>query len=185
MSNASGRSAAVRIRSIRSEDRDPLCRFYADLSEASRIARFHAVSHGIADDLARRLCGPDHEHREGLVAEAVTAEGAAEIVGHLCLEPTGRSLEVAIAVADSWQRRGIGRALLLAAVDWACAHGFDRLEASMVTTNSAILGLLRSIGGDVRLTSPRAGTVQATIRVVQPANPFRQRRRTLAISPAG
>ncbi len=159
----------VRIRPIRPGDRLELSRFYAGLSAESRLARFHAVSRGIGDEAARLLCGPDHEHREGFVAEPVDAlPGDPGIVGHLCLEPADSGLEMAVAVADDWQARGIGRALLLAAVDWARAHGIALLSASMLSTNTAVLGLIASISRPVRESPASAGVVVATIDVGRP-----------------
>ena len=102
-------------------DRDALMQFYASLSAESISRRFHGASNGIGDRVARFFCGPDHEHREGLVA-VLDEPGAPApiIVGHLCLEPSGaREVEMAVAVADAWQRHGIGRRLLLAAIAWA------------------------------------------------------------------
>ena len=70
---------------------------------------------------------------------------------------------MAVAVAENWRRQGIGRRLLLAATIWAEDHGVDRLRASMLSTNAAILGLLRSLGRVVTLSMPGAGVVDATI----------------------
>jgi GNAT superfamily N-acetyltransferase len=162
-------SARVRIRSIRADDRDELSRFYAALSSESRLARFHAVSLGIGDAAARLLCGPDHEHREGFIAEPTGASsihrGAARIVGHLCLEPSASGFEMAVAVADDWQAQGIGRALMLAAVDWATSHGIDRIHASALSSNSAVLGLIASIGRPVRESMSSAGVVEVAMHI--------------------
>lgn len=157
--------APVQIRPIEPADRDALMQFYAALSADSLARRFHGASNGIAERAARFFCGPDHEHREGLVA-VLDEPGAPAptIVGHLCLEPSGNhEVEMAVAVADRWQRHGIGRRLLVAAMTWADDHGIDRLRASMVSTNAAILGLLRSMGRDVMLSMPGAGVVDVTI----------------------
>ena len=160
----------VRIRPIRSDDRDALSAFYAALSPESRFARFHAVTRGIGEDAVGLLCGPDHEHGEGFVAEPLDVEpGGARIIGHLCLDPAaGPAIEMAVAVADVWQGHGIGRALLHAAVDWARTHGISRLQASALSTNSAVLGLIASVGRPVRESAPSAGVVVATIDVGAP-----------------
>ena len=159
-------SARVKVRPIRTDDRDGLSRFYARLSTDSRYARFHAVSNGIGEEAADVLCGPDHEHREGLVAEIVDADAVGlGIVGHLCLEPCEAGLEMAISVADRWQRRGLGRMLLGASVEWAAEHGIAHLQASMLSTNSAILGLIASLDCPIRLSAPSAGVVTVTIDV--------------------
>jgi GNAT superfamily N-acetyltransferase len=162
----------IRIRPIRADDRDELSRFYAALSPESRLARFHAVSRGINDDAATLLCGPDHEHREGFVVEPAGALAAhpgdpagPKIVGHLCLEPSESGFEMAVAVADDWQAQGIGRALLLAAVDWATSHGIERLHASALASNSAVLGLIASIGRPVHESMSSAGVVQVTMHI--------------------
>ena len=157
-------SAPVQIRPIRTDDRDELSRFYGGLSADSRYARFHAVGRGIGDEAADVLCGPDHEHREGLVAKIACADpDGAGIVGHLCLEPCEAGFEMAIAVADDWQRRGVGRSLLTAALDWAADHGIARLEASTLSTNGAILRLIASVERPTRASSPSAGVVIVTI----------------------
>lgn len=159
-------TARVRIRPIRAGDQRELSLFYAGLSPESRLARFHAVSRGIGVEAASRMCGTDHEHREGFVVEDADAEpGNRGIVGHLCLEPSDSGLEMAVAVADDWQARGIGRALLLAAVDWAISHGIDRLQASALSTNGAVLGLMASLGRPVRESMSSAGVVHVTIQI--------------------
>jgi GNAT superfamily N-acetyltransferase len=76
-------------------------------------------------------------------------------------------LEVAVAVADAWQHRGIGRALLTAAIEWAAAHQVTRLRADVRWSNSAILGLLRSIERPVRIGAGVEGDLEAVIEVGQ------------------
>lgn len=169
--------SSIRIRPIEPGDRDALIGFYAALSADSLVQRFHGASIGIVGRTAVFFSGPDHEHREGFVAvldePGVRGAPAPTIVGHLCLEPSGaHEVEVAVAVADAWQRQGIGRRLLHAALAWAERHGIVRLRASMLSTNVAILGLLRSMGRAVTLSMPGAGVVDATIdlpTVLRPA----------------
>jgi GNAT superfamily N-acetyltransferase len=159
-----GLPLGIAIRAIRADDLIPLERFYAGLSPDSTDARFHGATHGIADDTARSFCGPDHVHREGLVAVARTTDDAEVIVGHLCLEPApDGNLEMAVAVADRWQHQGIGRALLLSAIDWAEAHRVQRLHAAIRWSNPAIMGLLRSVDRPITIRSDQAGELDAVI----------------------
>ena len=73
--------------------------------------------------------------------------GAGRIVGHVCIEPDEpASAEVAVAVADELQGRGIGRALVEAAVEWARRDGFATLTATMLADNPAIQRLLTGLG---------------------------------------
>ncbi len=165
MGTAATLPVGITIRPIGPDDQTALAAFYAGLSDESLWSRFHGVAHGISAGTATVFCGPDHEHREGFVATATVGPATgAVIVGHLCLEPAGdETVEMAVAVADRWQGRHIGTALLNAAVDWAGRHHVRRLQASMLTTNSAILGLLRSVRVPTRLSTPRAGVVTATL----------------------
>jgi GNAT superfamily N-acetyltransferase len=159
-------AASFQIRPIAPDDRDALARFYGDLSGDSLEARFLGAAPGIADSTARFFCGPDHEHREGIVAEAITADGRRSVIGHLCLEPVGPgNAEMAIAVADAWQHRGLGRALLAEAIGWGRAHGIAVLSASMRCSNVAVIGLIRSIGLPVSFDACDGGVLDARIDV--------------------
>jgi GNAT superfamily N-acetyltransferase len=158
-----------RARAIASSDRDGLLRFYAGLSPDSLEARFHGAMPGIADRTATFFCGPDHEHREGLIAECRDARGEATIVGHVCLEPTGSGgVEIAIAIADRWQHHGLGRTMLARAIAWAQAHGVVELRASVRWSNAAMLGLIRSSGLPVTVESDAGGEVDAIIDLRTP-----------------
>jgi acetyltransferase len=155
-----------RIRPIDDADRDALTAFYAALSPDSLEARFHGAARGIGGHAAGYMCGPDHDHREGIVAEVMHEGGRSTIIGHLCIEPIGlREGEMAIAVADAWQRQGVGRRLLAEAVVWARAHGFEVLIASVRLGNSAILGLIRSTDQIVTLGECDSGVLDAVIHL--------------------
>jgi acetyltransferase len=155
-----------RIRAIGRDDRDELLRFYAGLSPESRQARFHGASPHVGGSTATYFCGPDHAHREGLVAEAFDDDGRIAIIGHVCLEPLEPDIaEMAIAVADDWQRQGVGRALLAAAADWARTHGIRTLSASMLWGNAPVLALVRSMGCPISFGAADSGTVEALVRI--------------------
>jgi GNAT superfamily N-acetyltransferase len=143
------------------------------------MARFHGGTRGIEDVVARSFCGPDHAHREGLVAVVrdaavagpdVRPDRAAErIVGHLCLEPGVRGeVEMAVAVADAWQHHGVGRALLAAAIAWAEANRIERLRAEIRWSNPAILRLLRSAARPLTLAATDDGDLEACLDVRGP-----------------
>jgi acetyltransferase len=157
----------ILIRPIEPEDLERLEQFYAGLSPDSLQARFHGAVRGVGEPAARTFCGPDHLHREGLVAVWDGPGDEDPIVAHVCLEPTGSGdLELAVAVADGWQRHGIGRAIVEVAIRWAETHGFERVRASVRWSNPAILALLRSIGRPMTLASPsNDGCLEAIIGV--------------------
>lgn len=166
MSTTTSVARGVCIRSVRPRDRAALARFYAALSNDSRYARFLSTARGISDRAAATFCGPDHEHREGLVATSRGADGRIRIVGHLCLDPLDDgAFEMAVAVADAWRGQGIGRRLLNAAIAWARRHGVSHLRATMLATNSPVIALIRGTGCQVVMTSPTGGVIEATIKI--------------------
>ena len=155
-----------RVRAIVPGDRDALTAFYARLSPDSREARFHGAAPGIGESTARFFCGPDHDHREGIVAEVVGPAGVAEIIGHVCLEPIATDeVEMAIAVADAWQGQGVGRAMLAEAVRWADSHRVNRMLASVRIGNAAVMGLIRATGLSIRSRASDCGVVDAVIEL--------------------
>ena len=162
-------TVSCRIRPIAPSDRDGLTRFYAELSRDSLEARFHGASRGIGDDTAHTFCGPDHEHREGLVAECTDGDDRRTIVGHVCLEPirTGE-VEMAIAIADCWQHHGLGHAMLEQAIAWAHDHGVAELSASIRWSNGAMTGLVRSLSLPVTFVDGEGGVMDTIIDVRVP-----------------
>ena len=154
---------AIRIRPIERDDAAELERFYEALSDDSRRRRFFACTRGLSHPQARLFCCTDHDHREGFVA-VTEQEGASRIVGHVCLEPArDGSAEIALAVADELQGRGIGRALVDASVAWAHEAGIDRFSATMLSGNVAIRRLLTGLGIPARIRSDDFGVDAVTL----------------------
>jgi acetyltransferase len=168
---ASPSSEHLVIRPIRSSDARALERFYAELDPDSRRARFFAMTSGVSHRQAVSFCTPDHDHREGFVAEALgSVHARRRIVGHLCIEPLdARTAEVAIAVADGYRGRGIGRRLMVAGVEWARAAGIAAFTATMFATNLPIQRLLRGLHLPVRVGYPEPDLSSITIDLTPPS----------------
>jgi GNAT superfamily N-acetyltransferase len=157
---------AVRIRPVEPGDSAALGAFYAGLSPDSRYRRLMSMGARINEGDANRFCRADHAGREGFVAVVESTVDGPTIVGHLCLEPAGPgSVEMAVAVADRFQGRGIGRTLTHAALDWAEHHGIARLRASMLVDNAGIIRLIQSLHRPVTFSPPVDGVVEAIVQV--------------------
>ena len=131
----------VRIRRITAEDATALERFYAELSEDSRRARFHAVTRGISRAQASDFATADHVGRDGFVA---IVNG--QLVGHLVLEAvTPGTEELALAVADAAQHHGVGTLLVAAGVASARMRHVDYLIAWVKAENAAMRALLEDL----------------------------------------
>lgn len=161
-------SNLVRVRAIRPTDAPELQHFYAGLSSESRRSRFLSIRAGLSQAQSASFCTTDHDHREGFVAVIHNGPVAQErIVGHLCLEPDGaEAAEVAIAVADELQHRGIGRRLMLAGVAWARGKHIARLGATMSADNGPVHRLLSGLGLPTQVRYAGAGVSDITIDLV-------------------
>ncbi len=72
---------------------------------------------------------------------------------------------MAIAIADSWQHRGLGHAMLARAILWAQAHGVAKLIASIRSSNGSMLGLIRSMTLPVTFINTDGGVLEAVLDV--------------------
>jgi putative acetyltransferase len=84
-------------------------------------------------------------------AAVFVVEDDGEIVGRLSLardpHPASRHVaDLGLMVAASHRRRGIGRALLERAVDWAAESGVRKLELHVFPWNEPALGLYETFG---------------------------------------
>jgi GNAT superfamily N-acetyltransferase len=159
----------IEIRRVRPADAVALERFYAGLSAQSRRARFLGASAGLSASQSRGFCTPDHSHAEGFVAVSSGPADARPIVGHVCLEPVDeRRVELAIAVADEWQRHGIGRRLFEAALGWAAQHRYAQIVATAYADNGPVLRLLSSAEQPVDIGAASGGVVEVRIPLVGP-----------------
>ncbi len=160
------------VRRIQPSDRELLPDFYASLSPDSRYARFLG-SGNLSDDAVRSFCTPDHMHDEGFVALLRDGDRP-RVVGHLCLEPAGPGrLELAVAVSDAVQGRGIGRRLMVAALEWATARHFEAILATALVGNSRVLRLLTSAPYPAHVAAADSGAVDVVIPLVPELLPDR------------
>lgn len=86
-------------------------------------------------------------HAAVLVAETP----AGELVGRLSIardqHPSSPHVaDIGVMVADTHRRRGVGRALLAAAADWARDVGIAKLELSVFPHNTAAIALYEELG---------------------------------------
>jgi acetyl coenzyme A synthetase (ADP forming)-like protein len=173
--------STLAVRPIRSADEADLARFFTDLSMESRVFRFFAaIAH--ADTLAKKLVDVDYSSRYGLVA---TAGPDHKIVGHaMYVETEPRKAELALAVADEYQGRGLGTILLGQLAEAAAVAGIYVLEAIVKPENHRMLNVLRESGFPVTVRS-EPGEVHAeipTVLTTQGLLQFEDRERIAAVA---
>jgi RimJ/RimL family protein N-acetyltransferase len=75
------------------------------------------------------------------------ALAAGEVVGQLHVEETRFGFgELGMMVADAWRGRGVGTALVAAAIEWARARDLHKLSLDVFPHNDAAIALYRKFG---------------------------------------
>src|SRR5690349_11834165 len=123
--------SAVDVRAAGPDDLAPVGAFYEALSDDSRLMRFLSAGADVRD-VARKLLTTDVFN---LVALAGT-----RVVGHACLAPDGPgTAELAFAIADDWQQRGLATILLERLAAEAGHRGLTTLTAEVHPANRAMI----------------------------------------------
>jgi GNAT superfamily N-acetyltransferase len=152
-----GNEAAVTIRKLTRADGAAVDAVLAGLSPQSRYLRFHTGIGRVSAWMRQALADVDGHDRVGVVAEMATPAGPAAIgMAHLCRVDEVQA-EVAVAVIDACQRRGVGRRLLEALRERAVDLGYYEVVARVLPENEPVLllahrtfpGLLSERRGDV------------------------------------
>jgi len=145
----------IALRPLVPQDGVAFQQFVRGLSLESRLRRFLSPVRELGPRLLATLTQPDQRRHVALAAvESSTIVGEGR---YFALEAGGRA-EFAIAVADAWQRHGIG-ARLLGALTLAAKHaGVTFLQGEILRTNDPMLKFLERGGfrlktcpGDARL----------------------------------
>ena len=137
--------STVPMRPIRPEDAALEKRFFDGLSEKSRYQRFLNRMAQLPPQLLARFTQLDYDRELALVALA--PDGREFIgVGRYAPNADGETAEFALTIADAWQGRGIGRALLERLCECARAAGYRTLYGHILHANREMLELAERLG---------------------------------------
>jgi acetyltransferase len=89
----------------------------------------------------------DYDREMAFVAVREEGGGETEIaVARYVTNPDGETCEFAIAVADSWQCKGLGRRMLELLVEVARARGLKAMVGHVLAANQPMLALCGKLG---------------------------------------
>jgi GNAT superfamily N-acetyltransferase len=137
------------------------------LSPDSAYRRFFVPTADLTDRQLTYLTTLDHQRHEALgVSDPVTGEGVA-VARYIQTANDPATAEIAIAVVDRWQGRGVGRALLgrLSAV--ARERGIKRFSGLILAENHRMIKLMSSLGAVVSRRT-ESGTVELVVDLHAP-----------------
>jgi len=142
----------VLLRPIRLEDEPAMAKFHETLSDRSVYLRFfhmEKLSSRVAHERLLRKCLIDYDGEMALVADGVDpAGGEHEImaVGRLSRAPESREAEVAILVADRFQRCGLGSELMSRLIQVARDEQLEHITAAILPENMGMRALAARYG---------------------------------------
>ena len=147
------------IRPLQPTDREAIVSMFDRLSAQSRYRRFFSLPPRLDGSLLHALVDVDHRDREAVVA--TVGNDVVGIANYARMRNDPRTVEVAIAVEDAWQRHGVGRRMMRRLGGMARARGAERVVATILADNGPALAFARSVDpeGERRLDGPEVAVV--------------------------
>jgi acetyltransferase len=139
---------AVTIRPIRPDDREIEQAFVQGLSPESRYFRFLDSLTQLSPQMLQHFTEIDYQRHMALIAVTQSSDTPVEIgvARYVVIPPEDTTCEFAIAVADAWRRRQLGRALLGALIEVARSRGLISMYGDVLASNSAMLAFVARLG---------------------------------------
>jgi N-acetylglutamate synthase-like GNAT family acetyltransferase len=137
----------ITIRPLRNGETEAVQAVFDRLGPRSRLLRFGGAKNVLSPAELRELARVDGDHH------VLVALHEGEPVGIARLVRDGSVAEVAFAVADAWQRSGVGTALIDRLAADARAAGIQELRATMHGDNAPSLALMRRVTQGLRVCS--------------------------------
>jgi len=138
----------VTIRPIRPEDAEMEQDFVKRMSDESKYYRFMDTLRELTQPMLVRFTQVDYDREMALVATLPGEEGKAMQIGvaRYVTNPDGETVEFALAVADDWQKHGVGRKLMSVLIESARQKGYRAIVGDVLTQNSKMFRLMASLG---------------------------------------
>jgi len=158
----------VTIRPIRPEDAELEQEFVKRMSDESKYYRFMDTLRELTQAMLVRFTQIDYDREMALVATMRGDDGKDIEIGvaRYVTNPDGESVEFALAVADDWQKHGIGRKLMTALIDCARAKGFRTVVGDVLSLNSKMFRLMTSLGFTIH-PHPEDPAVKRVVKPLQ------------------
>jgi RimJ/RimL family protein N-acetyltransferase len=158
--------STVLIRQVHSADAPLLADGFARLSPHSRQMRFLTTKSELSPAELRYFTDIDHHDHEALGALNQADGRGVGIARYIRHADDPHAAEIAVTIVDDWHGRGLGTELLTRLSGRARSAGIHRFTALVAEDNTAMAGLLRTMGASLTGRSP--GTVEYEITLTLP-----------------
>jgi RimJ/RimL family protein N-acetyltransferase len=159
------------LRPIGSDDRDQVAALFARLTPESRYQRFLSPKRELTPRELTFFTDIDHLNHEAIAAVDQRDDSIVGVARYVRDASRADVAELAIEVADAFQRMGIGTALTSLTIQHAHANGLTSLTATTLWENHAARGLLRHHG--FRARRSRGHEIEHELKLEQ-SNPARR-----------
>lgn len=153
---------ALLIRPISPDDKEVFLDAYERLGEESRYHRFLILRGRLTANELRNFTEVDHRDHEALLAIDLETRQGVGVARYVRSKEDPGVAELAVAVVDDWQRRGVGTRLAAALAERAREEGISGFSALVFEDNRPALRLLADLGR-VRVLYRGQGTVALTV----------------------
>ena len=135
------------MRPIRPEDAQMEQSFVRGLSDQTKYFRFMQAIKELTPEMLVRFTQIDYDREMALIGVVQEEGGQVQVgVARYMSRPGGEACEFAIVVADAWRDRGIGARLMRALMQNARSRGFRVMDGEVLTANTRMLALVKSLG---------------------------------------
>lgn len=166
-------SLALRVRLVRPADKQKLREGFEHLSSESRRRRFLGHKSQLSEAELRFFTDVDGINHVALAAFEVDRQGnegkCVGVARFVCTPEDWTVAEIALVVADAYQRLGIGRLLLQRLLAAAAVRGVRRVQFYSLADNDALRRLIKRVAETATLHSE--GGVMMGEFDVPPADP--------------
>ncbi len=146
--------STVHLRPVRPDDVESLFEFFRNLDLRSQSLRFFSGAPDL-EGTAKLMARVDYRSRYGIVASR--GDGG-EAVGHgLYAETRPGEAEIAFAVANQMQGRGLGTIILAHLAEVAAENGFATFVAEVLPQNHKMIEMFRRSGFPVEVEARSEG----------------------------
>ncbi|MBA3996504.1 MAG: GNAT family N-acetyltransferase [Candidatus Accumulibacter sp.] len=158
----------VTVRPIRPEDAEMEQDFVKRMSDESKYYRFMDTLRELTQAMLVRFTQIDYDREMALVATVPGDDGKELQIGvaRYVTNPDGESVEFALAIADDWQKHGIGRKLMTALIECARTKGYRAVVGDVLALNSKMFRLMGSLGFTIH-PHPEDPAVKRVVKPLQ------------------